>query len=198
MPDSLPVPVQVPVVQPEPKPKRRGRPPRAVFDDATRQLVRDMATWGVPLKAMRQHVRDPNTGEPVSEHTLVSEFAREIEVGTATGDAALARNLWLQANGREAVYGEVNGKTVKLRDELKPQPGPAIFLSKVRLGYRETSVVEHRGFNISIFNDMKEQLGKLSRDDLIELGQRWQTKLRPKKETRPVLREESGGSGDGA
>jgi hypothetical protein len=181
MSEGLPVPINLPVIQPESTKKRRGRKPKPVFDHATRQLVRDMATWGVPLKSMRLHVRDPNTGEPVSQAVLTEHFGREIEEGTAFGDAMLAQNLWAQANGREAVYGvDSAGKRIKLSSEIRPQPGPAIFLSKVRLGYRETSVVEHKNFNMAIFHEVKDELRKLSADDLAEIRQDWQTKLRRK------------------
>lgn len=78
----------------------------------------------------------------VDVQTLKKHCEFELVQGEAVAKAKLGQSLFEQAVGRGAEY-DTSGRLI--RDELKPDKSVAIFMGKARLGFRETSRVEHTG-----------------------------------------------------
>lgn len=150
-----------PAIEPQiipPRKRRRARSPLRYlsrkgdqvqpleFSQDVRDLVRDLATYGVPQDDIARHVMNPFTGGHISATTLRSNFRKELEEGRSAGNVKLSRSLFAQAVGAPAEHGILtdkdgnpvlkDGEVVKvvLRAEIKPTPGPTIFLAKNRLG----------------------------------------------------------------
>lgn len=100
--------------------------------DAMRKTVETMSGYGIPQPDIARCIGcDPKT--------LRKYFADEIDVGLAKGNVNVGKSIYDQAVGRAAEY---DGQGRLVREELKPDKTAAIFLSKVRLGYKETSRTE--------------------------------------------------------
>lgn len=102
----------------------------------SRKRVRSFSGFAVPQEQIA-HL------EGIDTKTLRKHYRRELDLGMAEANAAIGRSIFEQAIGRPAVYDPTTGAL--LREELKPDKSAAIFLSKTRLGMRETNQVQHVG-----------------------------------------------------
>jgi hypothetical protein len=87
-----------------------------------------LTTRGIPQEHIRQLIRNPQTGRPVSAKTLRRAFLTEIQTGKVEFACQIARFVMDTILGRRPV----NAKPIKnerLRVTL------AIFVAKVRLGW---------------------------------------------------------------
>ena len=125
--------------------------PRPVFEptDQDRNTVRFMIIAGVPRETIAKCIRNPHTGESISETTLLKHFKEELEHSASDADQKVVGSLFRTATG------EPSG----------PQVTAAIFWCKTKLGWREVQRIEHGG-SIAIENMTKEQLvAVLGQDD---------------------------------
>lgn len=111
------------------KPRRgRGRPPFEPTED-DRWRVRVMASMGYELDQMRKLVRNPTTGRALNMKTFSKHFKHDYRGAKPHVDAAVATSLVRRA-----------------LDLTHPQGAScAIFYSKVRMGWKETTTHEHTG-----------------------------------------------------
>ena len=73
----------------------------------------------------------PRTDRPIDDKTLRRHFRSELESGYVKANAKVAQSLYQQATGGG--------------DWTKAVPSCAIWWSKTRMGWKETSVNEHTG-----------------------------------------------------
>jgi hypothetical protein len=72
--------------------------------------------------------------------TLTKYFEKELISGRAVSKNTIAERLYKMAVGREAVIDPASG--IQLHPAIAPDRSALIFLAKVRLGWKETAVVE--------------------------------------------------------
>ncbi len=101
---------------------RRGRPPFQPTDEQRRQ-VEAMVGYGMPEGQIALLILNPQTHRPIDEKTLRRHFRSEIDRGQVKANAAVAQSLFRLATG-----GNVTA---------------AIFWAKTRMGWKETTVLEH-------------------------------------------------------
>lgn len=101
---------------------RRGRPPFQPTDEQRRQ-VEAMVGYGMPEGQIALLILNPQTNRPIDEKTLRRHFRSEIDRGQVKANAAVAQSLFRLATG-----GNVTA---------------AIFWAKTRMGWKETTVLEH-------------------------------------------------------
>lgn len=80
---------------PEDGQRAHGRPPFAPTEEQ-RQLVKDLATAGIPQPQICRMIRWPD-GSPISEPTLRAHFRDELDLGLIEANAAVAGALFKQA-----------------------------------------------------------------------------------------------------
>jgi hypothetical protein len=105
-----------------------------------RSMVTTLAGYGVSHEDIAAAIGT----EGIDAKTLRKYFRAELDKGIALGNVNVGRSIYEQAVGRGAQYDE---KGQLIREELKPDKSAAIFLSKVRLGFKETQKVEVSGPN---------------------------------------------------
>jgi hypothetical protein len=101
-----------------------------------RDLVKLLTTRGIPQEHIRQLIRNPQTGRPVSAKTLRRAFLTEIQTGKVEFACQIARFVMDTILGRKPV----NAKPIKnerLRVTL------AIFVAKTRLAWSEANYHQH-------------------------------------------------------
>jgi hypothetical protein len=111
-----------------------------------RELVKLLATWGIP----QEFIRNLQTGRPVSVKTLERAFATEIKTAKVEFACQIARFVMDSILGRRSV----NAKPIKnerLRVTL------AIFVAKTRLGW----TVANRHHRVRGPIDAQESLERL-------------------------------------
>jgi hypothetical protein len=97
--------------------------------DDQRDLVKRMVLAGVQRDIIAKCVINPNTERPVTQKTLKKHFAEELERGDAQANSEVAAALF------RAATGKTSGAQVTA----------AIFWTKTKMGWRETSRVEIEG-----------------------------------------------------
>jgi regulator of sirC expression with transglutaminase-like and TPR domain len=115
-----------------------------------RELVKLLATRGIPQEYIRRLIRNPQTGRPVSIKTLERAFATEIKTAKVEFACQIARFVMDSILGRRSV----NTKPIKnerLRVTL------AIFVAKTRLGW----TVANRHHRVRGPIDAQESLERL-------------------------------------
>ncbi|MGD1324965.1 hypothetical protein [Pandoraea pnomenusa] len=96
---------------------------------ADRNLVKAMASFGVPHEAIAGHVINPQTAKPLDAKSLRKHFRTELDSGNAASQALVAKTVFRHATGKGAGAASA-----------------AIFLAKVRLGWKEPPQrLEHTG-----------------------------------------------------
>ena len=113
------------------KPKRWKGP----ATDQDRKIVYTLAAYGATNEDMAAVLGMDNK-------TLTLYFPEEINTGRSTAKNMIAQRLYNLAVGKPAVHEEVAGVAVCREAEIKPSLSALIFLAKVRLGWKETQVVE--------------------------------------------------------
>jgi len=102
-------------------------------------MVRKLSGWGIPQQHICGLVTNPQTAKPLDPKSLRKHFALEIGTGAVEANVTVARLTlatilgWPPPPGTGAITNEW------VRANL------AIFWAKTRMGWRETSVDEHRG-----------------------------------------------------
>ena len=101
-----------------------GRPP-FVPTDKHRAQVETLAGLGLRQEEVCLLVKNPQTGQPITEKTLRRHFANELAWGSVKAHANIAKSLFNKAigNGPQAVTA-------------------AIWWTKCRMGWKERQVVE--------------------------------------------------------
>lgn len=108
----------------QPETSRYGRPPFQPTDDQ-RRIVNVMAAGGFQQSAIAHAIG-------ISENTLRKYFADEIAAGGSKAHAAVVANLFKQAT----------------KDDPR-STAAAIFWTKTRLGWKDTTRLEHGGIENS-------------------------------------------------
>lgn len=112
-------------ISPVQKRKSAGRPPfRPTAED--RKRVALLAGLGLKQDEICLLVEHPKTGEPITGKTLRRHFEAELRTGMVKANALVAESLF-----NRATKGEGPGATTA-----------AIFWAKVRMGWKERTVVE--------------------------------------------------------
>ena len=93
-----------------------------------REVVKLLAGRGIPQEHIRQLIRNPQTGKPLSIKTLERAFASEIQTAKVEGKLKIARFIIDTILGRRPVDAKPI-KDERLRATL------AIFFAKTRLGW---------------------------------------------------------------
>ena len=149
--------------------KKRGRPPYEP-SDTDRRLVETHAAFGTPHDDICMLIVNPTTGKPITGKTLRDKFAFELKVAEPRANARVTESLFYQAVGRPAQYDKDNRL---VRAELAPAVAAAIWWSKARMGWKETSAHEHSGPNgapiAAIVTLELPDLSKLTIDELAQL-----------------------------
>lgn len=97
-----------------------------------RNNVEVMSGYGLPYEQIAIVVG-------ISKPTLIKHYRADLDRGLARINLQIGRSTVQQAVGSPAEY-DTKGRVV--REEIKPDKSVAIFMSKVRLGYRENIRVE--------------------------------------------------------
>jgi hypothetical protein len=108
-----------------PKGRKRNRAGRPAFrpTDEQRRQVEAMVGFGIPEDQLCLLIINPQTNKPIDEKTLRRHFRDEIDRGQVKANAAVAQSLY-----RAATSGNVTAQ---------------IFWMKTRVGWKETTVLEH-------------------------------------------------------
>ena len=101
-----------------------------------REVVTLLAGRGIPQEYIRQLIRNPQTGRPVSIKTLERAFATEIKTAKVELNCQIARFILDTILGRRPVNARPI-KNERLRLTL------AIFVAKTRLGWTEANRHQH-------------------------------------------------------
>lgn len=109
-----------------------------------RRLVETMAGYGIEQLEICKHVINPKSGKPLSPKTLRKAFRDELDTGMTKANAKVVESLFILATGAPAVY-DANGNL--LREEQKRWGPAAIFWTKARMGWRDTTEIEMSGKN---------------------------------------------------
>lgn len=115
-----------------------------------RKLVEALSGYGVPHDEIRLLVVDHRMGRPIAKNTLYRAFRQELDVGATKANAKVAGNLFRHATGDGP--GSVTA---------------AIFWTKVRMGWKETTVVERRDVKFEDLTD--DELAQIIRSTDREL-----------------------------
>lgn len=134
------------------------------FTDAQRTLVKELATWGVPFKDICRQIINPNTGRPIDISTLHRGFPDEIADGVAEANMKIAHSAYMQAVGWPAEFDEQGNQ---VRQAQAPIPQMTKWQTQVKLGYKETVVVEQD--NNQTTEKLAKALSNLSYDDMLQL-----------------------------
>ena len=102
--------------------------------DQNRKTIEAMAGYGIPHEEIARVIG-------VDPKTLRLHYREELDTGHTKANAKVAESLFLQATGAPAVVQ--GGQTV--RAEQPRVPSAAIWWSKARMGWKETTVSEHTG-----------------------------------------------------
>jgi len=135
--------------------------------DEQRKQVESMAGFGIPQDDIAALIHSPSTGKPIDPKTLRKAFRVELSTGETKANVAVGQSLFRQAVGAPAVY-DAQGNCI--RAEQAPVVSAAIFWSKARMGWRETSVHQHEGKNggpIQMFD--AAALANMTSEELAEL-----------------------------
>lgn len=118
-----------------------------------RRQVESMAGYGIPKE-------DIAAVTGVSKSVIERHYATELAQGHIKANSRVAQSLFQQATGAPAQVGP-DGHV--LRDEVKPNVTAAIFWTKARMGWRETTRQEHTGKD---GGPIEMELSRLSDDEL--------------------------------
>lgn len=122
-------------------------------DDQSRKTVKAMAGYGIP----QDHIC---VVLGISGPTLRRHYRSELDVAEIEANAQVAQSLFKQAVGAPAEF-DADGN--QIREEQKRVPAMGMFWAKTRMGWKETTRLEHGG---GIANFDPEKLGELSDDEL--------------------------------
>jgi hypothetical protein len=134
-----------------------------------RDNVEALTGYGIPHEEICRLVINPRTGRPIDDKTLRRHFRCELETGYVKANAKVAQSLYHQATGGG--------------DWTKAIPSCAIWWSKTRMGWKETSVNEHTGKDGGPIEHSHARqrieflLNRWSSE--LEEGQPWHTALMP-------------------
>lgn len=130
--------------------------PAHKFDEARNERVRKMAAVGVPNIQIARI-------EGIDVATLRKYYGEAADQGFITANVNIGRSIYDQAVGRPAEY-DSQGRLI--REELAPDKSCAIFLSKARLGLRETAAMEISGPDGGAININSLNLSSLTTEEL--------------------------------
>lgn len=122
--------------------------PAPAADPKIAEQVRNLASLGLSRRDICRVVS-------IKETLLDVLYREEYAVGFALGNANLAKVGFQVATGRPAEY---DAKGNLLRAELPPDRAVLIFLHKARLGFRETSRLEHTGADGAPLHQAEEEI----------------------------------------
>ena len=148
------------------KKRSRGRPAYEPTE-ADRRLVETHVAFGTQQDDICSLIVNQDTGKPITGKTLRSAFAFEIKVGATRANARVVESLFHQAVGRPAQYDQDHRP---LREELKPAVAAAIWWTKARMGWKETSQHELSGKNGSPIQTLNIDPDKLKNCSDAELA----------------------------
>ena len=97
-----------------------------------RDNVGAMVGYGMPLAKICRLIRNPKTGKPLSEPTLIKAFATEIATGRATVEAMVGGFIVNTILGRKGGVADERSRATL-----------AIFFAKTQMGWKETDVHLH-------------------------------------------------------
>jgi hypothetical protein len=106
-----------------------------------RDIVEATIAFGIPEAEVCQLIKNPQTGKPISEHTLRKHFAAEIAVGAVKLKAKVGT---LIVNTILARKDPVTKEPLGINDE-RTRGMITVFFAKTRMGWKETTVHEHTG-----------------------------------------------------
>lgn len=109
-------------------------PGRKPFEPTQEQRdnVGAMVGSGVPLAKICLLIKNPQTGKPLSENTLLKAFPTEIATGRATVEALVGA----------FIVNSILGRPGGVKDE-RSRASLAVFFAKTQLGWTETDVHLH-------------------------------------------------------
>jgi len=120
------------------------------------ERIRQLAAVGIPQEQIA-------VIEKIDPKTLRKYYKVQFDEGFITANANIGKSGYEMAVGRPAEYDRTTGAL--LRAELLPDKSMNIFLSKTRLGMRETSAVELTGKNGGPIQTANLNLSALSPDE---------------------------------
>ena len=94
-------------------------------------LVKLLATRGIPQEHIRRLIRNPQTGRPLSIKTVGRAFATEIRIAKTELDFKVGTFIFNSILGRTPAH-------VRPRKDDRERVRWAIFYAKTRMGWRET------------------------------------------------------------
>ena len=118
-----------------------GRSGRKAFvpNPAQRNMVRKLTGWGIPQQHICPLVTNPQTAKPLDPKSLRKHFALDIGTGAVEANFLVGSLIYATILGLPPPPGTVAITNKRVRCRF------AIFWAKTRMGWRETSVDEHRG-----------------------------------------------------
>ena len=91
-----------------------------------RRTVESMIGYGMKVEDVCKGIINKRTGEPISRQTCYKYFRNELDTGHIKANAAVAESLFKQAVEKENTTA-------------------AIWWTKSRMGWKETTALEHGG-----------------------------------------------------
>lgn len=125
--------------------------------EKTRDMVKTLSGYGLQQPEIARLIG-------ISDKTLRKVYRDELDDGDALAKAQIGRSIFDQAVGREAKFDDRGNMVMPA---IPPDRTAAIFLSKVRLGFKETAVVEQTGKDGGPIQTTSVDLAALSREELI-------------------------------
>ena len=118
-----------------------GRSGRKAFvpNPAQRNMVRKLTGWGIPQQHICRVVTNPQTAKPLDPKSLRKHFALDIGTDPVEANFLVGSLIYATIVGLPPPPGTVAITNKRVRGKL------VIFWLKTRMGWRETSVDEHRG-----------------------------------------------------
>lgn len=114
-----------------PEKRKRGRPQYAGYTPSNRRVVEVMAAHNIRHEEIANAIEPPCDSDTLRKH-----FGKELAIGGPRLKYQIANAVDIHLKGRPATYDD-NGNC--LTEEVKPSHAVAIFMSKVKLGYRENA-----------------------------------------------------------
>jgi hypothetical protein len=106
-----------------------------------RDIVEATIAFGIPEAQVCHLIKNPQTGKPISEHTLRKHFAAEIAIGAVKLKSLVGTLIVNTILGRK---DPVSKEPLGINDN-HARAMLTVFFAKTRMGWKETTVQEHTG-----------------------------------------------------